>query len=119
MRPRVFQSIYGFHSGHVQESRPDAYHLPPHPNVISCCKDDLFNAGCARHVAKMSRRKELVYECKASLLELVCFRFFMIPKEVHNMTNKLKIESVLSQNDWTSMMQDAYALRDIGKVAHV
>ena len=115
----VSVSIHGFHSGHVPGSRPDVYHLPPHPNVVSCCKDDLFDVGCARYVAKMSRRKELVHKCKASPLEQVCFRFFMIPKEVHNMANKLKIESALSQNDWTSMMQDAYALRDLGKVAHV
>ena len=35
-------SIYGPHTGHVPGSRPDAYYLPAHPNVISCCKDDLF-----------------------------------------------------------------------------
>ena len=44
-------SIYGPYSGHVPCSRSDVYHLLVHPNVISCCKDDLFDVGCARHVA--------------------------------------------------------------------
>ena len=47
-------SLYGTPSGHVPCSRSDEYHLPTHPNVISCCKDDAFDVGCARHVARMS-----------------------------------------------------------------
>ena len=35
------------------------------------------------------------------------------------MANTLKIGSALSEVDWSLMMQDAYALRDLGKVAHV
>ena len=59
-----------------------------HPmNVISCCKDDLFDVGCERHVAKMSRRKELVQKCKVSPLEQVSYIFFIIPKEVHNLAS--------------------------------
>ena len=112
-------SIYGPHSGHVPCSRSDVYHLPVHPNVISCCKDDLFDVGCARHVARMSMRKEAYHKSKASPLELVTYRFFMIPKEVHNMANRLKIGSAMTKVDWALMMQDAYALRDLGKVAHV
>ena len=112
-------SIYGPHTGHVPGSRPDAYYLPAHPNVISCCRDDLFYVGCARHVARMSMRKEAYHKSKASPLDLVTYRFFMIPKEVHNMANKLKIGSAMSAVDWSLMMQDAYALRDLGKVAHV
>ena len=34
---------------------------------------------------------EIHYKCKASPLEQVYFRFFMILKEVHNMANKLKL----------------------------
>ena len=111
--------VYGCHSGHVPGTRPDVYHLRVHPNVIECCKDDLFDVGCARHVARMSMRKEAYHKSKATPLELVTFRFFMIPKEVHNMANTLKIGSALSEVDWSLMMQDAYALRDLGKVAHV
>ena len=95
------------------------YHLPVRPNVISCCKDDLFDVGCARHVARMSMRKETYHKSKASLLELVSYQFFMIPKEAHNMSNKLKFGSAMLEVDWSLMMQDAYALRDLGKVAHV
>ena len=45
--------------------------------------------------------------------------FFMIPKEVHNMANRQKIGSVMSEVDQSSMMQDAYALKSQRKVGHV
>ena len=35
------------------------------------------------------------------------------------MANKLKIGSTMLAFDWSLMMQDACALREIGKVAHV
>ena len=35
------------------------------------------------------------------------------------MANRLKIGSAMTKVDWALMMQDAYALRDLGKVAHV
>ena len=35
------------------------------------------------------------------------------------MANTLKIGSTLSKADWSLMMQDVYALRDLGKVAHI
>ena len=82
-------SIYGPHSGYVPCSRFDVYHLGTHPNVISCCKDDLFDVGCARLVARMSMCKEAYHKSKASSLELVSYRFCMIPKKVHNMANRL------------------------------
>ena len=82
-------SVYGCHSGHVLGSRADLYYLPAHPNVISCCKDNLFDVGCARRVAQMSMRKEAYQKSKTSPVELVYFRFFMIPKELHNMANML------------------------------
>ena len=92
------------------------YHLPVHPNVIECCKDDLFYVGCARHVARMSMQKEAYHKSKATPLELdIIFRFFMIPKEVHNMANRLKIRSAFSEVDWSLMMQDSYALGDLSK----
>ena len=112
-------SIYGPHSGHVLGSRPNVYHLLAHPNVISCCKDDLFNVGCARHSAHMSMCKEAYHKSKASPLELASYQFFMIPKEVHNMANRLKIGSTMSKVNWSLMMQYAYALGDIGKVSHI
>ena len=64
-------------------------------------------------------RKEAFHKAKAIPLELVTFRFFMIPTEGHNMANTLKIGSALSEVDSSLMMQDAYALQDLGKVAHV
>ena len=84
---------------------------------LSCCKDDLFDVGCAQHVAQMSMRKEAYHKSKASPLELVSYRFFMIPKKVHNMVNRLKFGSTMSEVYWSLMMQNA--LRDLGKVARV
>ena len=65
----IIISIYEPHSGHILGSRPDAYYLSAHPNVISCCKDDLFDVECVRHVAKMSIRKEYSHKSKATPLE--------------------------------------------------
>ena len=64
-------------------------------------------------------RKEAYRKSKDSPLELVSYKFFIIPKEVHNMANRLKIGSAMTKVDWSLIMQDAYALRDLGKVAHV
>ena len=98
----------------------DVYHFLTHPNVNSCCKDDLFDVGCATHVAWTSMCKEAYHHTKANPLELVSYnRFFMIPKEVHNMANTLKSGSDMSEVDWSLILQDAYPLRDFGKVAHV
>ena len=89
-----------------------------YPNVISCTKADLFYV-CERHVPRMSMRKEAYQKSKASPSKLVSYRFVMIPKEVHNMENTLKIKNVMSEVDWSLILQDAYPLRDFGKVAHV
>ena len=35
------------------------------------------------------------------------------------MENRLKIESAITKVDWSLMMQDAYALQDLEKLAHV
>ena len=99
--------VHRCHSGHVPGMRPYVYHLHIHPNVIECCKADLFYVGCARHVVGMNMRKEVYHKSKATPLELVIFRFFIIPK---NMANTLKIGAALSEVDWSLMMQDAYAL---------
>ena len=67
----------------------------------------------------MSIRKETYHKSKASRLELVSYKFFMMPKEVHNKANRLKIGSAMTKVDWSLMMQDAYALQYLEKVAHV
>ena len=54
--------------------------------------------------------KEEYHKSKASPLELVSYKFFMIPKEVHNMANRLRIRSVMLEVGWSLMMQDAYVL---------
>ena len=56
---------------------------------------------------------------KASPLKLVSCRFFVIPKEVHNMANRFKIRRAMSKVDWSLMTEDAYVLEDLGKVAYV
>ena len=64
--------VYKCHSGHVPGTRPDLNYLSVHPNVIECCKDDLFNVGCVRHVARMSGEKEAYHKSKATPLEVSC-----------------------------------------------
>ena len=70
--------VYRCHFDHVPRTRPDVYYLPAHPNVMECCKYDLFDVDCVRHVAWMSMQKETYHKSKASLLELVSFRSWMV-----------------------------------------
>ena len=58
------------------------------------------------HEFGMSVRKEAYRKSKDSPLELVSYKFFIIPKEVHNMANRLKIGSDMTKVDWSLMMQD-------------
>ena len=68
--------LYSFVGSQVSDSKK----ILTHPNVISCCKYDIFYNGCARHVARMSMRKEEYHKAKASSLELVSYRFFIYTK---------------------------------------
>ena len=52
--------VYAQHNGHDPSAPHEVYHLKVHPNVIKCCMDDLFDIGCARHVARISMRKALI-----------------------------------------------------------
>ena len=55
-RNQLSISVYDQHSGHDPSAPHEVYHLKVHPNVIKCCMDDLFDIGCARHVARISIR---------------------------------------------------------------
>ena len=57
---------------------------------------------------QVGHAKKKTHQSKASPLELVSFRFFMIPKQVHNMANRLIL------NDG-----NAYALKEEGTTTHV
>ena len=57
-----------------------------------------------RHGAKMSIRKEIFHKFMATPLEHICYRFFMLPKEVHNTTSKFDIRNALSEHDWGAMI---------------
>ena len=103
--------VYSHHIGHDPRSRRDLYYLPVHPKVLDYCMEDLFDVGCARHVVKMSIMKEIFHKSKATPLEHVCYRFFMLPKEVHNTVSKFNIRNALSEDDWGTMMHDASALK--------
>jgi hypothetical protein len=78
-----------------------------------------FDVGCVRHVAKMSFRIEHFHKFKASPVRHACYRFFMIPKEVHNIASKLNLKNALSDDDWATSMQDVYARLLQEKVVHV
>ena len=82
--------LHNVHEGHVPGTRADLYHLPVHPRVIACCKDDLFDVGTCRHVAKMSKSKESFHMQSSSTLDRVVFRFFMIPKEVQMLSYQMR-----------------------------
>ena len=49
--------VYGQHIGHTPRPRRDLYHLAMHPEFIACCMEDLFDVGCARHVAKLQQKQ--------------------------------------------------------------
>ena len=53
--------VYGPHKGHNLEDPSKVLHL----RVKDCCMDDLFDVGYARHVAKLSIRKETMHKSKA------------------------------------------------------
>ena len=81
--------------------------------------EDLFDVRCARHVARISMVKAIIDKNKVTPVERVTFRFFMLTKEVHNMASKLNIKKDIAVDDWVTMMQEAYALKDQGKVAYI
>ena len=91
--------VYGQHTGHDPKSREDMFYLPVHENVLKTCMEDLWDVGCARDVAKMSFRKQDIQKAKVTQSEKICYRYFMLEKEVHNQASKLKISHILSKND--------------------
>ena len=84
--------VYAQHNGHDPSAPHEVYHLKLHPNDIKCCMEDLFYVRCARHVARISRRK-----ARITLFERVMFRFFMLTKEVQNIASKLNVKKVIAQ----------------------
>jgi hypothetical protein len=99
-------NVCGPHSGHDVFKSSEIYHLPVHPTVVDGCMNDLFDVGCVRHVAKMSVRKQKVYQINASPVDKVVYRFFMLPKEIHNYVSKLNISKQLSDDDWSAMLME-------------
>ena len=81
--------------------------------------DDLFDIGYVRHVARISMRKATIHKAKVTPVERVVFRFFMLIREVHNMASKLKVKKAITVDDWATMMQEVYALKEQDKVAYV
>ena len=77
----------------------EVFHLKVHPNVIQCCMEDLFDVGCARHVARISRRKAIIHKAKVTPVERVVFRFFMLTKEVQNIASKLNVKNAIALDD--------------------
>ena len=66
--------------------------------------EDLFNVGCARHVARISMRKANIHNAKVTPVERVVFRFFMLTKEVQNIATKLNIKKQVALDDWSTMI---------------
>ena len=81
---------YPVHEGHLPGTRGDLYHLPIHPTVIECCMEDLFDVGCARHVAKMSLSKETLHFERSSPVHQLTYRFFMIQREISMMAYQIR-----------------------------
>ena len=118
-RKQVSISVYAQHKGHDPGAPHEVYYLKVHPNVIHCCMEDLFDVGCARHVARISMRKAIIHKNKVTHVERVIFRFFMLTKEVQNIASKLNVKKSIAVDDWTRMIREAYALKDQGKVAYI
>ena len=83
-------SLYPIHEGHTPGTREDLYYLPVHPDVLQCCMEDLFDVGTSRHVAKMSRSKEILQYERASCIDQVTYRFFMLQREVSMMSYQIR-----------------------------
>jgi hypothetical protein len=81
-------NVCGPHSGHDVLTSSKIYYSVVHPKVVDECINDLFDVGCVRHVAKMSVRKQKVYQINSSLVDKVVYRFFMLSKEIHNYASK-------------------------------
>ena len=113
---KVSISLHNVHEGHTPGTRSDLYHLPVHPEVIACCMADLFDVGTSRHVAKMSKSKEVFQLERASLLDRVIYRFFMIPKEVQMVAYQMRSQGMSSVDDWGTMFAEALKLQEQGKV---
>ena len=113
---KVTIGLHNVHEGHDPGTRADLYHLPVHPRVIECCMDDLFDVGTSRHVAKMSKSKEAFQLERASLLDRVIYRFFMIPKEVQMVAYHMRSHGMSSADDWGTMFAEALKLQEQGKV---
>lgn len=89
-------SLYPIHEGHVPGTRKDLYQLPIHPHVIECCMEDLFDVGSSRHVAKMSTSKETLHKERASPLDQIIYRFFMIQKEISMMSYQIRNQGTMN-----------------------
>ena len=77
---QVINSLYAQHKGHDPSAPHEVYHLKVHPNVIKCCMEDLFDVGCARHVARISRRKAVIHKAKVTPVERVNFGFLCLQR---------------------------------------
>ncbi|MCO5579681.1 hypothetical protein L7F22_033539 [Adiantum nelumboides] len=81
---------------------------------------DLFAVGTCRHVARMSKSKEAVQLQRASPLERVTYRFFMIPKEVQMIYYNMRSKGLRSSADeWSTMVTEAIKLQEQEKVLYV
>ena len=43
----------------------------------------------------------------------------MLTKKVQNIASKLNVKKTITLDDWTTMTQEAYALKEQGKVVYV
>ena len=71
------------------------------------------------NMARISMRKVNIHKAKVTPVERVVFRFFMLRKEVQKIASKLNVKKAIALDDWTTMIREAYALKEQGKVAYV
>jgi hypothetical protein len=68
----------------------------------------------------MSVHEQKVYELiNASIVDKVMYKYFMLPKEIHNYASKLNLSKKLSNDDRSGMIMEARALTHEGKVLYV
>ena len=66
--------------------------------------EDLFDIGCARHIARISMRKAIIHKTKVTPIERVVFSFSILTKEVQNIASNLNVKKSIALNDWTTMI---------------
>jgi len=83
--------VHTTHSGHHPGTEVDKMFLPVHPLVISFAVENLKHMISTSTVALASVREETKVQAMVEELERATYRFFLIPKEIEQISYFLKL----------------------------